>query len=557
MLEKVNQIWRLIRERTPDNPVLSGWSSFSQFDEDGIIRECLNRIATQTTLTKTAVEVGCGDGRENNSHQLLLDGYSAIWIDGAKSNIESICEQLGGTAFPDLLVLEEMVNKVNAKNIALDAKNFLGSDAIDFFSLDIDGNDIHVCGEFVVTLKPKLVCVEYNAKFPPPTALAIGYDESHVWGNNDFYGASLQAWTNFFESKNYTLVCCNLTGANAFFVNNAYIDAFTIYCVDEIYQPARYYLIDPVTRGHNPSLLWLRQRLKANEDKDERPSLEGRTTAITNTKYGRMAVYVDDMVIGKSLMENGSFQEHKIRDVVRFLEDHYSLNFDLFIDVGANIGTHSIFALKENLFKRVVAFEPDTNNTKLLQKNFGINRLSSLLELYCMALSDRPGDLQLELSDYNFGDHRVRVNNPDSVSVGDETKRLTKEIIATSLDEMSSKSDLNWSNGLIWMDTQGHEGLIFDGGKKFLRSVNSPKAIVCEFWPYGIERSASKNAYFNFLMSCNAIYDINSPDWQKGELVNIDSLINMYQVMLESTTNEHHPHTDLLVLPNLTGINVA
>jgi FkbM family methyltransferase len=556
MIETLNQIWRRIRERTPNNLALCGWGSYSQYDEDGIIRECLRRIALKTTLTKTAVEVGCGDGSQNNSHQLLLDGFSATWIDGAKSNIKSICEQLGGTVFPDLLVLEEMVNKVNAKNIALDAKNFLGSDTIDFLSLDIDGNDIHVCAEFVATLKPKLVCVEYNAKFPPPTTLAISYDESHVWGNNDFYGASLQAWVNFFESKNYTLVCCNLTGANAFFVHNAYLDVFTIYHVDEIYQPARYYLIDPPMRGHSPSLLWLKQRLKSSYYNGGTSLIKEGSIVIANAKYGQMAVYVNDMVIGKSLLENGSFQEHKILDVVRFLERHHCFSFDLFIDIGANIGTHSIFALREKLFKRAVAFEPDINNTKLLQKNFAINRISSMLELYCMALSDKLGDLQLELSNYNFGDHRIRINNPDSASVDDENKRLTREIISTSLDVMSSKFDLNWSNGLIWMDTQGHEGLIFEGGKNFLRSANSPKAIVCEFWPYGIERSASKSAYFDFLMSCNAIYDINSSDWQKGELISIDKLNNMYQVMLKSTTKEHHPHTDLLVIPNLITTNV-
>lgn len=39
------------------NPLLSGWGSFSQFDEDGIIRECLTRIARKTSLSKTFIEM--------------------------------------------------------------------------------------------------------------------------------------------------------------------------------------------------------------------------------------------------------------------------------------------------------------------------------------------------------------------------------------------------------------------------------------------------------------------------------------------------------------------
>jgi len=543
--ETITQLKQDIQARQPANPVLYGWGSYSQFDEDGIIRNCLQKIATQTALTNTVVEIGCGDGRENNSHQLLLDGYSAVWVDGATANIDHIRRQLGHTVFPDLLVLEEMVNISNAHHIAADAMNFLGSDSLDFFSLDIDGNDIHVCRPFIETLNPKLVCVEYNAKFPPPTDLAINYNESHVWSNDDFFGASLQAWVNFFKTHDYTLVCCNLTGVNAFFVQNRLLGAFTFYAPEDLYLPVRYHLIG-YHKGHPASLSWLRQRLTTSNDGT---SSKSRDVAIAATKYGQMAVFTDDMVIGQSLLHTGAFQEEKISEVLAFLRTRYSLNPDLFVDIGANIGTHSIFALTQETFKKVIAFEPDICNARLLAKNVGINRLSSRYEFHPIALTDQPGILELELSNHNFGDHRIRPRIPASVSFGEEHERSTREISATSLDSLNDEINLDWSNALIWMDTQGHEGPIFEGAKRFFLSPRFPKAIVAEFWPYGIERSGSKTAYLKFLTTCFAIYDLNSHEWKRGETVSVSALNNMYEVMLKSTEKEHHPHTDLLLIP--------
>lgn len=459
-IETIAQLKQEIRARQPENPSLYGCGSYAQFDEDGIVRHCLQRIATQTALTNTVVEIGCGDGRENNSHQLSLDGYSAVWVDGAAADIEHIRRQLGHTVFPDLLVLEEMVSISNARHIASDAMTFLGSDSLDFFSLDIDGNDIHVCAPFIDILNPKLVCVEYNAKFPPPTDLAMSYDQSHAWSNDDFFGASLQAWVNFFKNHEYTLVCCNLTGVNAFFVQNRLLGAFAFYSPEELYQPARYHLIGH-HKGHPASLSWLRQRLMTTNDG---ASAKGSGVAIATAHYGQMAVFTDDMVIGQSLLHTGAFQEGKISEVVAFLRARYSLNPDLFVDIGANIGTHSIFALTQETFKRVIAFEPEVNNARIFAKNVGINRLSSRCELHTIALTDRPGILELEVSNYNFGDHRIRPRIPAPVSFGEEQERLTREISATSIDALFDELNLDWSNALVWMDTQGHEGLIFEGG---------------------------------------------------------------------------------------------
>jgi hypothetical protein len=242
----------------PDNPACYGWSSFSQCDEDGIIRECLRRIGKNSSLSKSFIEVGCSDGLENNSHQLLLDGFSGVWIEGDNSKVDFLKKQLGGLKFKNLLIEHAFVHCDNFVPVILKSVDFLGGNELDFFSLDIDGNDFYLAPHLLKICKPKLLCVEYNAKFPPPSKLVMSYNITHTWTGDDYYGASLQAWVDSLEG--YTLVCCNLSGVNAFFVRDEFAPLFTSFDTDALYQPPRYWLANG-SLGHNNSLKWLKQTI--------------------------------------------------------------------------------------------------------------------------------------------------------------------------------------------------------------------------------------------------------------------------------------------------------
>ncbi|WP_418119592.1 hypothetical protein [Variovorax sp. 350MFTsu5.1] len=242
----------------PDNIALQGWNSYAQCDEDGIIRACLERIKGRTEMSGTFIEIGCGNGLENNTHQLLLDGYRGGWLDGNPRNIAFIAEQLGSLKSDHLLVTEAFVAKETVRPLVAQFREHLGTADIDFFSFDLDGNDLHLMPLALQEIAPKIICVEYNGKFPPPTNLAMAYVGDHQWAEDDYYGATLQAWVNLFQGK-YTLVSCNLSGVNAFFVRDDLVESFKIYPVDQLYQPCRYWLVG--NNGHRASMKWLKQKL--------------------------------------------------------------------------------------------------------------------------------------------------------------------------------------------------------------------------------------------------------------------------------------------------------
>ena len=71
----------------PENPAGFGYKVYSQADEDGIIDHICGRLGIENG---SFAEIGCGDGRENNSHCLLLKGWRGVWIDGDSANIAAI-----------------------------------------------------------------------------------------------------------------------------------------------------------------------------------------------------------------------------------------------------------------------------------------------------------------------------------------------------------------------------------------------------------------------------------------------------------------------------------
>jgi hypothetical protein len=256
LAEELEAVRAGVRARIPESPCLAGYEVYSQADEDGIIEAVLARIATIAPLSRTFIEVGCGNGLENNSHYLLTKGYRGCWCDGSESNIRFIESQLGGTAFPVLRVTRQFLDRDNAADFFRACTTFLGADDPDLLSVDIDGNDLEIVLAALRVCRPKSLCVEYNARFPPPVALTMTYDPAFTWENDDYQGATLQAWCDHLPG--YLLVACSLSGVNAFFVRCDLAGGFTRYPIEDLYQPARHRFMHTAP-GHRPSLKWLRQ----------------------------------------------------------------------------------------------------------------------------------------------------------------------------------------------------------------------------------------------------------------------------------------------------------
>ena len=212
---------------------------FSQDGEDGILQEIFRRIKT---TNRHFVEFGVEQGTQSNTANLLLQGWAGLWIEYNRQDVEAIEKGL-----PSLLAsqrLRVLCEKVNAENIeALFALAAVPAEP-DLISIDIDGNDFWVWRALRL-YQPRVVVLEYNPYFPPPTDWVMPYDPDHCWNGSMRFGASLEALERLGRSKGYCLVGCSLGGVNSFFVRQDLVgDHFAApFTAENHYEPLRKYLL--------------------------------------------------------------------------------------------------------------------------------------------------------------------------------------------------------------------------------------------------------------------------------------------------------------------------
>ncbi len=216
-----------------------------------MLLELFRRIGT---TDKRFVEFGVGNGLENNTLIWLKQGWKGLWIEGNSTNAQSIRQQFSEAInAKHLTFLEARITVENIEPLFAQA-GITGE--IDLLCIDVDGNDYHLFDKIDI-LNPRVVVTEYNAKFPPPVNWVMPYHADHNWSGSDWFGASLQAMADLYARKGYTLVACNISGVNAFFVRNDvagehFVDAGD---VKALYHPPRYFLASGLFSqigGHPP-----------------------------------------------------------------------------------------------------------------------------------------------------------------------------------------------------------------------------------------------------------------------------------------------------------------
>lgn len=190
-----------------------GYKVYSQNDEDGIIQEIFKRIGT---TNKTFVEFGVQNGLESNCHYLLFTGWKGLWIDGYEKFFKHLQKY-----FSEPLSTKQLT-AINAFITLENINKLIGEDGkingeIDLLSIDIDGNDYWIW-EKITCVNPRVVVIEYNAKFPPPCEWVMEYNPKHIWDYSDNHGASLKSLELLGSKIGYSLVGTNRSGVNAFFV---------------------------------------------------------------------------------------------------------------------------------------------------------------------------------------------------------------------------------------------------------------------------------------------------------------------------------------------------
>jgi FkbM family methyltransferase len=177
-----------------------------------------------------------------------------------------------------------------------------------------------------------------------------------------------------------------------------------------------------------------------------------------------------DRVVSAELASSGQWEPFESKVVARLVPA-----YDIFVDIGANIGWYTIIAGRILGSRGVVhSFEPDAENAALLAENVRRNMLTNVRINRC-AISDKIGVATLSKSKDNYGDHRL-----GSI----REARIEVQVPVTTLDAYFG--DRYAAPLLVKIDTQGSESRILRGIRRMPKEIAKNSTFILEYWPFGL-----------------------------------------------------------------------
>lgn len=207
------------------------------------------------------------------------------------------------------------------------------------------------------------------------------------------------------------------------------------------------------------------------------PELEKRKQHHITSSYDncKTRIYVHDFpeTVSDYMRSCNNFFEIKFLD---FLRSHFPIQ-DGIIDIGANIGNHSLFFAKFLNPKRVYSFEPVSVNFKILTKN--VSDFQDKCICYNIALSNKNGTLPL------FNSQRENYGGFSLHSYSNGSSFLVSECV-----DVKTLDSFHLENiSLIKIDVENHEKEVLEGSIDTIRR-NKPLIVL-------------ENLYYHYPNVCN------------------------------------------------------
>ena len=163
---------------------------------------------------------------------------------------------------------------------------------------------------------------------------------------------------------------------------------------------------------------------------------------------------------------------------------------DVFIDIGANIGLYTLIAsLRVGENGTIYSFEPCLETFQRLVSNVELNRMNNV-KCSQMALSDRPGQIQMNLSLDGYDAWSSIVQPTAGRSFATETVRTV------TWDDFSREHNLMGRVNLMKIDVEGWESHVLSGGIETFKRQDAP-VLQVEFTDQASQSAGT---------SCQALY---------------------------------------------------
>jgi FkbM family methyltransferase len=176
--------------------------------------------------------------------------------------------------------------------------------------------------------------------------------------------------------------------------------------------------------------------------------------ALAFVTFDDHALFVDprDHMIAFRLLSGQSWQREEFETAVATTQAVGALRpGKWFIDVGANIGTQTIYAMRTGQFCGAIAIEPEPHNLELLRRNLAFNGLADQVHVIAAAASSQNAQATLVRDRQNFGAHSLEPN-------WSATPGTAVTVVTHTIDHILASLNIAPEDvGLVWIDVEGHE----------------------------------------------------------------------------------------------------
>ena len=146
----------------------------------------------------------------------------------------------------------------------------------------------------------------------------------------------------------------------------------------------------------------------------------------------------------------------------------------------------------------------------------------------------------MEIAPDNSGDHRIK--NKINFNIHGEENREIIKVKTKKFDTLFK--NVNPTNDIVWMDTQGFEPIILSGAKNL---IDSKVPIVLEFWPYALKRSGSWEKMINFLNFFDYFVDLSDQNLNPIK-INNNTIMDLRSGWENEKKGLYSLYTDLILL---------
>ncbi|MGE5272765.1 MAG: FkbM family methyltransferase [Verrucomicrobiota bacterium] len=152
--------------------------------------------------------------------------------------------------------------------------------------------------------------------------------------------------------------------------------------------------------------------------------------------------------------------------MLSWLDDHGAgrPSDPVFVDVGANIGTTTVSALRRFGFASAVALEPSPENFRGLRLNLVANDVEERVTALHVAAATHEGTRPLDTDRRHSGGHRLARKGK-----AEKAKEGRVEVRVVTLDGLVQEGIVDPGRvGLLWVDAAGDEGKVICGATRLL-----------------------------------------------------------------------------------------